>query len=196
MRRIRVLRSLGLRRDPLRRGLDVAHAWLVLALLAGLFVGVPGVAMSAGDSVFRHGMSRADIAAQERVPVDATLLEDSVGYAQGNRLAVVRDQLRVWARWYDTAAVTHVGEIIPVVPARAGDAVQIWINSAGDPVPPPSRRAQVAEKAVGIGSSTALGFAVVLVVAFVAAKRALDRRRFASWESAWASIEPQWSGRR
>jgi hypothetical protein len=82
------------------------------------------------------------------------------------------------------------------VPARAGEVVPIWINAAGNPVPPPPRRAQMTEKAVGTGASTALGFTVVLLVAFLAAKRALDRRRFACWQAAWASIEPQWSGRR
>lgn len=196
MHPIRVLRTLGPRRPPLCRGVDVAHAWLTVALTVLLLVGGPLIAFGAGRSVYRHGMAAALQAGREQARVDATVTADATANTQASQYAGVRGQLLAPARWYDTRGVLHVGTIVSVTAAGAGTVVEIWINEAGDQVPPPPRRGLVIERAVGIGASTAVGFGFLVVIAFLAAARTLDRRRFASWHLAWESVEPRWSGRR
>jgi hypothetical protein len=196
MHPVRVLRTLGTRRHPLCRGVDIAHAWLTVTLAVLLLVGGPLVAFGAGRSVYRHGMGAALQAGREQARVDATLTADATANPPASQYSGVRNQLLAPARWYDTRGVLHAGTIVAVTPARAGTVVEIWINAGGDQVAPPPRRALVIERAIGIGASTAIGFAFLVVVAFLAASRSLDRRRFASWHLAWESVEPRWSGRR
>lgn len=197
MRRVRALcRSLGLRRHPLRRRVNVVQAWLAVALFVVIAAATPVVAVATGESVYAHGVQDARTALRERVPVTATLLSDATNTTPASEVAVPHAQYAVNARWYDTRGVEHTGEITPDTGGTTGQVVPIWIDASGEPVAAPLRHTQIVQRAVGIASTSALAFAGILCLLYVAVRRGLDHRRLEGWQEAWASVEPVWTGRR
>lgn len=50
--------------------------------------------------------------------------------------------------------------------------------------------------AIVIAISAACGAGIALILCYWLFRMALDRRRLAAWESAWALIGPRWTSRR
>jgi hypothetical protein len=191
----RVTRSLGLRRHPLRRGTDVAEAWITVGLLAVLALAAPLLAWWAAGTAYDRGLQEAQVAQGERVQVNAVLMEDA---STSTRVpyTVARDHVQVLARWYAPDSTVRVGQIVPNSVGRAGTVVRIWIDATGNVVPPPPGHQQVLGQAISIGVGTMLGIACGIGAVRLGVRRALDRRRMARWQLAWTQVEPQWSGRR
>jgi hypothetical protein len=191
----RVTRFLGLRRHPLRRGVDVAEAWLTVTVVALLALVAPLLAWYTGCVAYRHADHAARAAHRDRVQVNAVLLEDTTSTTP-EEFTVARGQLDVRAQWYAPDATRHVGDIDINATAQAGTIVPVWIDAKGDVVAAPPRHRQVVERAVSIGVVTDLAVGGLLAMGWLAARRTFDRRRMARWQLAWTLIEPQWSGRR
>src|SRR5436305_1971370 len=178
MRRVRALsRSLGLRRHPLRRRVDVLQAWLAVALFCALAVVTPLVAVTTERSVYSQGVHDARAAMRERVPVAATLLADTTTIAQATEAVVPHEQFSVRARWYDIRGAEHTGVITPDSSGTAGQMVPIWIDRTGQPVAAPPHHGEIVQRAVGIAGASALVVAGILCLLFVAVRRGLDHRR-------------------
>ena len=192
----RPARSLGLRPHPLRRGVDVVQTLLTLTAMVALLIAAPVGAWAASGAAYRSGMATARDAARDHVRVDAVLLEDSFSYTSATRTVTSAEQLQVEARWYGRDASPHVGKIVPESPGRAGNHVPVWIDMAGNPVPPPLSEQQITERTMAVGISTLLASGVLIAVLWLFGRHLLDRRRMAMWEAAWAATEPLWSGRR
>ena len=77
----------------------------------------------------------------------------------------------------------------------AGRTVPLWVDAAGSPAGPPLNHREVAarEATAAVVATGALGM-VLLCLAW-AGRWALDRRRLADREVAWASVGPQWTKR-
>ena len=80
--------------------------------------------------------------------------------------------------------------------AAAGTRVLVWLNRLGQPAAPPPGRASTMVGAVLVALAVAAGIAAGLLLPYRLCRLALDRRRLAAWESAWASTGPRWSHRR
>jgi hypothetical protein len=67
----------------------------------------------------------------------------------------------------------------------------VWINQAGQLTDPPLRHAQLVSRAK-LAEGTAIGsLAVTLIVVGWLARRSLDRRRLAAWETDWLAHGPR-----
>lgn len=78
----------------------------------------------------------------------------------------------------------------------AGAAVPVGLNDVGYPVGAPKGTVEILSDTVLVGLGTVSVLGPGAEGAFALRRRALDRRAAAGWESAWAQVEPRWSGRR
>jgi hypothetical protein len=80
--------------------------------------------------------------------------------------------------------------------ASPGAGVRVWVTRTGEPIAPPPSSALMTFNAVLVAIWTACGAAVALTGCYWLCRRALDQRRLAAWESAWAMTGPRWTSRR
>src|SRR5215472_7319153 len=186
----KLARRLGRGPNPLRRRSDVLEAWLVPAAFVVFLALSPLVAGLAAMGV------RADNAAAQHVqqswhPASAVLLRAAPGPAFSDNGA---NTWTVWepARW-TAGGRQYTGSIPVAAGSRAGSSQTAWLDRAGH-VRAPAMTAPELSGAIGTGILLAVAaLAVVIGIAYRLAKWALDRRRIASWETAWLSVGPRWS---
>lgn len=186
---MKLARRLGRGPNPLRRRADVIEAWLVPAAIVVFLVLSPLVAGLAAMGV------RADNAAAQHVqqswhPVSAVLLRAAPGPQYSDNGA---NTWTVWAPASWTVGGRHyIGHIPVPADSPAGSTQTVWLDRAGH-VRAPAMTPSELGGAIGMGILLAVAtLAVVIAVAARLAKWALDRRRIASWESAWLSVGPRW----
>lgn len=77
-----------------------------------------------------------------------------------------------------------------------GTRIRIWLNRADQLIPPPPGLAlMIADALLTAGMATA-GASGGLLLCYWLCRVALDHRRLAAWESAWARTGPRWTSRR
>ncbi|HEY7324859.1 MAG TPA: hypothetical protein VH520_08530 [Streptosporangiaceae bacterium] len=187
---MKLAHRLGRGPNPLRRRSDVLEAWLVPAAIVVFLVLSPLVAGLAALGV------RADNAAAQHVqqswqPVSAVLLRAAPGPEFSDNGG---NTWTVWvpARW--TVGGHHYTGNIPVAAdSRAGSTQTVWLDRAGH-VRAPAMTASELSGSIGTGILLAVAaLAVVIAIATRLARWLLERRRIASWETAWLSVGPRWS---
>jgi hypothetical protein len=80
--------------------------------------------------------------------------------------------------------------------AGAGTQVRVWLTDTGEPAAPPPGQGLMVLNAVLVAIWSACGAALALAGCYWLCRRAIDRRRLAAWESAWALTGPRWTSRR
>lgn len=183
-------RRLGRDQNPLRRRSDIIEAWLVPAaivvflVLSPLVAGLVAIGVRADDAAAQH-------AQQSWHPVSAVLLRAAPGPEFSDNGANTWTE-RAPARW--TVSGRHYTGTIPVpAGSRAGSTQTVWLDRAGHVQTPAMTSAQLSGT-TGTGILLALAaLAAVIAVAARLAKWGLDRRRIASWETAWLAVGPRWS---
>jgi hypothetical protein len=186
-------RRLRLHGNPLCRRSDLIEAWLLPAVIAAFLALGPFVAGAAGLWV------RADNAAAHRAQlswhrVPAVLLRAAPGPMMSDNGA---NSWLTWtpARW-TADGLTRLGRVPAAAGSRAGSTVPVWLDRAGNVRMPPLTASQATEQVINAASIAIVGLAVLLAGTAMLGRRVLDRRRLASWETAWLSVGPQWSRRR
>ena len=185
-------RRLGWDRNPLRRRTDLAAAWLapvaaaVFLCLCPLAAALAGIWVRADNAAVRQ----ADVSS---VPVTAVLLRAAPGPVQPDHGA------NTWtvptlARWTMDGR-SHTGDVPAAAGARAGSPIPILVSRAGKLHPSPLTPAQVAERVDMAAFLVMAAIAMLLAGLTGLARRALDRRRLAAWESGWLTVGPRWSHR-
>ncbi len=183
-------RRLGFDHNPLRRGSDVIEAWLLPAMIAAFLILGPLVAGAAGLWVHADNAA-AQRATQSWHQAPAVLLQAAPGPMMSDNGA---NTWLVWtpARWA-AGGRPRTGNIPAPAGTRAGAAVRVWLDRAGDVQVPPLT-APGARDRVMVGMSLALAaFALLLAGLALLGRRMLDHKRLAGWEAAWLSVGPQWS---
>ncbi|WIX75437.1 hypothetical protein QRX50_28430 [Amycolatopsis carbonis] len=157
----------------------VLAAFVVFALLAVPFAGVVG-----SETAAQRGKQATEEAAS-RHRVEATLLVDgppqhAVGPDGVPSGAQPRD-----ARWRLPDGGFRVAQVDADPETKAGDLVVVWLDRAGDPVPPPldPRTASVEGAMTGFGAWA--GFCALLSLLYGALVLGLDRRRLRLWQREW-----------
>ncbi|MEV6959878.1 hypothetical protein AB0M97_11890 [Streptomyces sp. NPDC051207] len=183
--------------NPLRRRSDVVEAWTVLAVAVLLWVGAPVAGVV--TAWWAHDEART-VAAEQRAERRLVRAE-VVGRASlsGSSSSVQSGTLhsyRATVRWTEPGEAPRT--VTTRVPSgtRAGEKVDVWLDSRGRSVPPPVDGAAVWHYAVTFGLCAAGGAAAVVLGAHWAVRRVAMRRRLAEWEEAWARTEPEWTRRR
>jgi hypothetical protein len=187
----RLARRLGLDGNPLRRRTDKIAARLAALLLAMFLIGAPVLSVTAIGWAGRAGAAGQQ-AARSSHQVSA-VLRQAAPAPSFSREAL--GFTLVQARWTAPDARARAGPIPVSAGLAAGHTVPLWVDKAGLPTgSPPSHAAVLAREATAALVATAALGIVLLCLAW-AGRWVLDRRRFADWETAWATVGPQWTRR-
>jgi hypothetical protein len=183
-------RRLGRDGNPLRRRSDIIEAWLVPAAIAAFLALSPLVALGSGAWI-RADNNAAQHAQKSWHHVDAVLLQAVPGPEMSD------NEPNSWLTWtpahWTVNGHRYTGDVPAQAGSRAGSVVPIWLDQAGKVRAPALTAAQLADNAV---TATWIGLVVLaMLLATLAglAKRALDKRRLAGWETAWLTVGPRWS---
>ena len=189
MRDIR--RRLGLDGNPLRRRTDKIAACLAALLIAVFLIGAPLLSVAAaGWAGGAGGAGQQAERSWRQVP--AVLLEAAPAPTAAGG---VMGYSWVRARWTGPDGRVRTGQIPVSTSMAAGRTVRLWVNAAGFATGPPlSHGAVLAREATAAVLVTA-ALGIVLLCLAGAGRWALDRRRLAEWEAAWAAVGPRWTRR-
>jgi hypothetical protein len=191
-RAVRLQRSFGLDRNPLRRSIDRIEAWVRCGLVA--------VFLTFGPLLAAYVVHRVESASHlaERTQaawhrVTGLVLKEMPG--PNGCAHWPCEQSNVLARWTAPGGLVRTGVISVNGGAAVGATLAIWLNAHGQPVGPPDSHAWVIGEAAAAGAG-ALG-AVALACAFGAkgTARTLQRRKLAHWEADWTVFGPRWTKR-
>jgi hypothetical protein len=177
-------------RNPLRRRTDRLETAILAVLFAAVCATAPFVAAAA--SGWEHSASVREMHAQQATcrEVRATLLDDAQDVGAYPVMTA-----EAYVRWMapDGRTVTEVMGV--PAGAQAGHVIWIWTNSSGQVFTPllqtqiPSRDGLAAAAAVACLGTVAL-------LAGLAVRRTLNRRRMTAWGIDWRTTEPRWNTRR
>jgi hypothetical protein len=191
-RAARLGRGLWPDRNPLRRATDRAEAALVLGLLAAFLAGTPAAAAVAWHRAYATGVRTEQAELSARHATSAVLLQDAPDAAY----VAYGVDLQVPARWTAPDGAPRTALVNVDAAARAGSAVMVWTDAAGRLTSAPLTREQVTRQAA-LAALTASAIATtVLLIAGLAGRRTLNRRRLAAWDVDWQATGPRWTSRR
>ena len=185
----RPLRRLGrllFGRNELRRPADRAEGAVVVALAAAF------LAAAVASVCFAWHLYQSERTAAARMrPVVAIL-------SQPGPVSAV--SISAVARWRLADGTERSGVLTTVTApainnALPGASVPVWLDRSGEPEAPPPSLGVVILTALFAGFGATTGAAVVLGLCYHLCLTALDRHRFAGWESAWAAVGPRWTSR-
>jgi hypothetical protein len=191
----RLARWFGFDRNPLRRGTDRVQAALRLITVVLLVAAVPAAAVAAGRQADRLALNRAHAEQARDHLVTAVLLQNAPATGIPDPYTDVQ-MTWVQARWQPPGQPPRTGQVLALAGARRGSTVQTWIDPSGAVTGPPMSHRDIAGDVCLAAVGTCLVSWLVLMVAGMVARRALDRRRLNAWEAEWRASGPLWSGRR
>ncbi|MFI6334972.1 hypothetical protein [Streptomyces sp. NPDC050535] len=184
------------RRNPLRRGTDLAEAWLALAavvLILGLAPLVGAAVGAAAQSALqqsvqdqraaRHQVAATVVRKLSRGPLDP---DPETASGRGTHSRVIAD-------WTAPDGTAQHGAVTAAIKSPvAGDHFTIWTDLHGRTVPRPLDGATATTHAVLAGFG-----ATALAVGLVEGGRRLIvwrmvLRRYARWDRAWDRAGPDW----
>ena len=177
-------------RNSLRRPVDRIEGAVMVALIAAFCV---AVAMASVFGAHTYQAQRAATAGLR--PSAAWLIQ--AGPLGGGLGHVGQAE----ARWSSPAGGEHTGVLTTatapgITGAAAGARIPIWLTPSGQPVPPPGDQAVMVLYGLVAGVAMAALAAIALLILYRLCRLALDRRRLATWESAWDRTGPSWTTRR
>ncbi|WP_282083742.1 Rv1733c family protein [Streptomyces tendae] len=183
------------RRNPLRRRSDVVEAWTTVVVALLLFVAAP--VLGAATAWWGYGQAQAIVAEQraERHHVRATVEDRSPGGLSTGQLGG-QHSYRATVHWKAADGTEKSTTAQVPAGARHGDSVDVWLDSRGRSVPPPSDGAEIWQHSATVGSFTTIGTVGTVLLAHRAVRAVALRRRMAEWDRDWALTEPQWTHRR
>ncbi|MEO3861679.1 hypothetical protein [Acrocarpospora sp. B8E8] len=183
----RLIRWLGLDRNPLRRRSDRVEAAIRLMSVIGVLASVVlGVLL--GVRTYRYGLGLEVEQQRTRHRVDATLLETA-----GPKISLSAPAAGpAMATWKSLNGVPHQGLIDAPAMWQKGQTVHVWIDNRGEIVPRPRDRETTLISGMTVGVGIPL-FALALVSLLLLTTRMLTARRARqAWAAEWTIIEPTW----
>lgn len=185
----RLLRLLGLDRNPLRRRTDHAESILLLAAMVVALLLVP-VACAIGTSVHATAVQRSAQQRDSLHVVTATVIGDRLAAPSGVLARPITS-----AAWVDDAGRTHTGLLPAGADIDADGRARVWIDDDGRAHPAPASPTDDVLVAVTT-AFLALILGWILVAAVVGAVRTgMEHRRLADWEREWRIVGASWTGR-
>lgn len=181
------------RENPLRRRSDVVEAWTTVAVVVLLLVAVPLAGAVAGR--WAHSEVEAVAAAQraDRHSVRAEVIgkdSDTLPATQSRQHAY-----RTTVRWTDPAEGTRTATARVPGGTDRGDVVEVWFDSRGRSVLPPTDGLSVWQYSVTMGLCAAGGMVGLILLGRCLVRHVATRHRLAEWEEEWARTEPLWTRR-
>lgn len=183
------------RHNPLRRRSDVVEAWAVLAAAVLLCVGAPLTGVLVGHWAYDDVRALATAQRAERHRVRAVVVADAtdpLSAVQGRRDRVYRATVR----WTEPGTGVRSAEVRVPVGARVGDTVEVWFDTRGRDVGPPTDDVVVWQHTITLAVCAAGAFAGLVLLGHGLLRRAAWNRRLADWDREWARTGPDWTRKR
>lgn len=179
-------------RNPLRRASDLIETVMLAVLVVTFFVAAPFVAWQSGAwmDASAHRTQLAEQAARHQVT--ALVLKPASGVQAGGWSAA---DAPVLARWTARDGQVITGKVLEPAGTAAGAKVPVWVARDGQPTDPPLLDSQVSDQVFLTQMLSVIALATLLVVSCALGRRALDRRRMASWDADWRATGPRWTAR-
>ncbi|PKW14759.1 hypothetical protein [Saccharopolyspora spinosa] len=183
-----LVNALGVNRNPLRRPIDRVTAGITVLLLMVALVAVPASGL-VGASLHTDLTQRAAESTDTTQPVTATLTTRpalSVAVAE----AYSQDSLSSTAvvEWR-TGLQSHAATLQVPAESSPGDTLTVWVDQAGNRVPPPASAGSITTSAI----SAAILLLLVIelaCIALIAGTQSLARRMsMRAWEREWAFLQ-------
>ncbi|MEV8614121.1 hypothetical protein AB0383_40470 [Amycolatopsis sp. NPDC051373] len=157
----------------------VLAAFVVLAVVAVPFAGVLG-----SETAAQRGKQAAEEAAS-RHRVEATLLVDGPPQQAVGPDGLPSGPQPRDARWRLPGGGFRVAQVDADPLTKAGDPVVVWLDRAGDQVPPPLDPRTAPVEGVMTGFGVWAGFCALLSLLYGVLVLGLDRMRLRHWEREW-----------
>jgi len=177
-------------RNTLRRAVDRIEGAVLVVLSVAFLV---SVAVASIFGAHTYQLQRADAAGLS--PAAAVLTQE--GPPDGSLSHAGQAE----AHWRgpgggETSGVLTAVTAPGIVGAAAGAQIPVWLNRSGQPAAPPNGQVAMILYALAAGAEVAVAAGMALLICYALGRFALDRRRMAAWESAWALTGPRWTTRR
>ncbi|WP_308432524.1 Rv1733c family protein [Streptomyces echinoruber] len=160
-------------------------AWL-LAVAAGWFAGARAVGAVEDSLTARRAQAHA---------VTAVLTGDAPRTAPVSEAGRGDESVFAPVRWTGADGAARTGRTRVEPGTRAGARVTVWTDRGGRLVHRPATPAEALLEKTWIGGIAALGAAAPVLLCAGAARRRLERRRLAEWDTEWRQVEPGWRRR-
>ena len=176
-------------RNPLRRGSDRVETAVLAVLIIVFLVAAPFAALASSSWALAraHQAQLAERASSYQVPALVLKLEAPSGGAYGDPSA--------HARWtaHDGKVVT--GDIAVPLGAAVGSTQWLWTTADGRLTDSPLEDSQVTGQAYFAEGFSVFTLAVLVTITGLLARRTLDKRRMAAWDTEWRATGPRWTTR-
>lgn len=189
-----LLRATGRESGALSRPVDRARSRLVVEFALSVVVAL-SLAVAAAWTTWNSEQRRALLEAQQRQQVSATTVTKAEAGAGDTRSGVASRDAVAQATWRLQGTV-HRGAVEVPAGTESGSTVRIWVSRDGQLVPKPRGTADVAAASAVAGLSAFAGLSAASFGVFGLRVRRLERRVLDAWDAEWATVEPDWSGRR
>jgi hypothetical protein len=194
---VRVLSGLWRwRRNPLRRGTDLAEAWLALAALLLIVVAAPLIGALAGAAAQDALQWSVGQQQRSRHLVTATVvrkLSDAPPDADPDIGAAHEVRSRVLADWTAPDGTRRHGPVLARLKSpHQGDRFGLWTDRHGRITTRPLDAATATTHAVFAGIGAALATAGLVEGGRRLILWRMVRRRYARWDHAWDRAGPDW----
>ncbi|WP_328224179.1 Rv1733c family protein [Streptomyces sp. NBC_00310] len=177
--------------NPLRHTTDRIEAWWSGFLLLVLVLGLPMASVSAGLAAYGSAMRAVQAQTAERHQVTARLTPDP----DAARVSAADEKQKVRLSWTGEDGERRTGTAYVSQDEAERSTLRIWVDREGTVKAPPMSAGDAQATGWVMGGMTAVGVYVVLVAARKSMRLALDRSRYARWDTEWDLVEPQWSAR-
>nr|WP_052477682.1 hypothetical protein [Kibdelosporangium sp. MJ126-NF4]CEL13289.1 proline rich protein (membrane protein) [Kibdelosporangium sp. MJ126-NF4]CTQ98980.1 proline rich protein (membrane protein) [Kibdelosporangium sp. MJ126-NF4] len=177
------LRLLGFARGPLSRRSDRAQRALVITTVVAALVAIPVAADAAG------GVKADPVVATRQTT--AILSEDAHIPTANSEYGPV-DGTKVKAGWKTPQGTYRSGDVKVTVELKAGEAVPIWTDDAGNVVDGPRTSGQQVMQMIFAAGLAVLGWFAGVLVCYLLVAWLLFRRQVVKWADAWERADRDW----
>ncbi|MEU3346774.1 hypothetical protein ABZ723_17650 [Streptomyces sp. NPDC006700] len=182
------------RRNPLRRGTDLAEAWVALVALLLVLVAAPVIGCLAGFLAQDALQQSVREQVRSRHPVAATVVQRLNRLDPDPEITTGRDpRSRVLADWTAPDGTRQHGPVTTSLRSpRPGDHFTLWTDEHGRMVTRPLDSTTATTHAVLAGCGAGMLTALLVEGIRRLIVWRLDRRRYALWDQAWDRAGPDW----
>lgn len=182
--------------NPLRRGTDLAEAWVALAAVLLIMWAAPLVGCFCAAFVDGALGGMAQDQYRHRHPTIATViraLPARSAVPHPHRVASAAPRGRAAAHWTGVDGSQHTGELSTLKREDSpGDRLRIWTDDHGRIVGPPMTPSTARAHAVLAGLGAAAATAGIVITGRRLVVWRLVRRRYVQIDRDWAEAGPDW----
>ncbi|WP_134661401.1 MULTISPECIES: hypothetical protein [unclassified Amycolatopsis] len=171
-------------RGSVARPSDRFQSGLLLVAVLVALAAIP-FAAAAGSELYATQKPVSAEQVAQRSKATAVLLADGLATTVSGRSGVVANSAPTDAVWQAPDGSRRVGKVAADEGARRGDQVTIWVDRAGNPVPPPLTAAAVLVDAVCATLGLWVSVCLLLALVYGGTVFALNRHRLAEWQREW-----------